>query len=390
MSGSSGEEKTEKPTAKKRKESRKEGQVPRTQELGGWAAVLAVELSLPLLLVHELKALHRLMSSALRGAQEATPAQALALLGEGAWHAMLTLVVLGCCVMVIGVAGALSQGGFYLATKSVQPKWSKINPIQGAKRVLGTQALWEGVKMIIKSGVVAVLGYLAVRAMMPVIGGLMPIPVVLDIVADEALALMRNIAIAGVVMAGADYAFQRRKVGKQVRMTKHEVKQEHKQTDGDPLVKAAIRGKQMAMSRSRMMSDVPEADVVLVNPTHVAVALRYDTQRGAPRVVARGAGAIATRIREVAAEAEVPTVQDVPLARSLYQSCEVGQEIPLELFAAVAEVLAFVISRRSAGTRGGRHRSPRRESDLPDVPTRGRRRRSTPRAASGPTLGTCA
>lgn len=381
MSGSSGEEKTEKPTAKKRKESRKEGQVPRTQELGGWAAILVVELSLPFLLVHELEALHRLMSSALRGTRDATPATALALLGEGAWHAMLTLVVLGSCVMVIGVAGALSQGGFYLATKSVKPKWSKLNPIQGAKRVLGTQALWEGAKVIVKSGVVALLGYLAVREMMPVIGGLMPIPVVLDIVGDEALTLMRNVAIAGVVLAGADYLFQKRRVGKQVRMTKHEVKQEHKQTDGDPLVKAAIRGKQMAMSRSRMMSDVAGADVVLTNPTHVAVALRYDSQHGAPRVLARGAGAVAARIREVAADAGVPTVQDVPLARALYRSCDVGQEIPLELFAAVAEVLAFVISRRSAGTSGGRHRSPRRESELPDVPARGRRRRTDARVA---------
>lgn len=381
MSGSSGEEKTEKPTAKKRKESRKEGQVPRTQELGGWAAILVVELSLPFLLVHELEALHRLMSSALRGTRDATPATALALLGEGAWHAMLTLVVLGSCVMVIGVAGALSQGGFYLATKSVKPKWSKLNPIQGAKRVLGTQALWEGAKVIVKSGVVALLGYLAVREMMPVIGGLMPIPVVLDIVGDEALTLMRNVAIAGVVLAGADYLFQKRRVGKQVRMTKHEVKQEHKQTDGDPLVKAAIRGKQMAMSRSRMMSDVAGADVVLTNPTHVAVALRYDSQHGAPRVLARGAGAVAARIREVAADAGVPTVQDVPLARALYRSCDVGQEIPLELFAAVAEVLAFVISRRSAGTPGGRHRSPRRESELPDVPARGRRRRTDARVA---------
>ena len=125
-----------------------------------------------------------------------------------------------------------------------------------------------------------------------------------------------------------------------------------------------------------MMAEIATADVVLVNPTHVAVALRYEPERGAPRVVARGPGAIAAKIRERAAEERVPLVRDVPLARSLYSSTQVGQAIPNELFAAVASVLAFVISRRAMGQHGGQHRSPRRESDLPDVPAIGRRRRN--------------
>ena len=157
-------------------------------------------------------------------------------------------------------------------------------------------------------------------------------------------------------MAVADYAMQRRRVGKQTRMTKEEVKQEHKNTEGDPLVKSAIRSRQLAAARNRMMADVAEADVVLVNPTHVAVALRYDAEKGAPKVVARGAGEIARKIREKADESEVPMVRDVPLARALYSSCQVGQEIPQELYAAVAQVLAFVISRRDAGP--GRRRAP--------------------------------
>jgi flagellar biosynthetic protein FlhB len=199
-------------------------------------------------------------------------------------------------------------------------------------------------------------------------------------VSRDATALIRNIAIAGLVMAAADYAVQRRRMGKQTRMTKQEVKQEHKQTEGDPMLKGAIRSRQLAAARNRMMSDVPTADVVLVNPTHVAVALRYDAERGAPRVVARGAGVVATAIRERAGDAEVPLVRDVPLARALYTSTTVGQEIPAELFAAVAQVLAFVISRRSRGQRGGEHRSPRHETELPPTPVAGRRRRN----ASGP------
>jgi flagellar biosynthetic protein FlhB len=186
------------------------------------------------------------------------------------------------------------------------------------------------------------------------------------------------VAVAGLVMAAADYAMARRRTGKQLRMTKEEVKQEHRQAEGDPLVKSAIRSRQLAAARNRMLADVADADVLLVNPTHVAVALRYQPERGAPRVVARGAGAIAARIRERAAEERVPMVRDVPLTRALYRSTEVGMEIPRELWAAVAQVLAFVLSRRAHGAHGGEHRTPRRTEDLPDVLSAARRRRRPP------------
>jgi flagellar biosynthetic protein FlhB len=380
------EEKTEKPTARKRKESRKEGQVPRTQELGGWATLLLVGMALPSLLARELTALADLMKACFGLGGDVEVADAMTLLGRGFEHVMVTLVVLGSAVMVVGVAAALAQGGFFLATKSVKPSMKKLNPIQGFKRVFGPQALWEGAKMLIKSAVVGLVAYGAVSALMPLIGGLVPISAVLEAVRDEVLSLVRNVALAGLVMAAADYAIVRRRMGKQTRMTKHEVKQEGKQTEGDPLVKSAIRSRQLAAARNRMMVDVPTADVVLVNPTHVAVALRYEAERGAPRVVARGAGVVAQRIREHAAEHGVPLVRDVPLARALHRSTTVGQEIPHELYAAVAQVLAFVISRRSSGGSGGEHRSPRHEADLPAVPVAGRRRRTTVPAvnSSGP------
>ena len=162
-------------------------------------------------------------------------------------------------------------------------------------------------------------------------------------------------------------------------MTKHEVKQENKQSEGDPLIKSAIRSRQLAAARSRMMVDVQTADVVLVNPTHVAVALKYDPEGGAPRVVAKGAGAIAAKIRERAEEARVPLVRDVPLARALHASCKVGQEIPIELFAAVAQVLAFVIGRRTQGARGGFLRQPPADDRAcPSYPGSGARARPRP------------
>jgi flagellar biosynthesis protein FlhB len=231
------------------------------------------------------------------------------------------------------------------------------------------------VKVLIKSSVVGFLAYGAVQAMMPLVGGLMPIEVVMSKATNEISNLFVSVSVAGLVMAAADYAMQRRRIGKQIRMSHSEIKQEHKQAEGDPLVKSAIRSRQLAAARNRMVADVATADVLLVNPTHVAVALRYDPEQGAPRVVARGAGAIAAKIREAAAAERVPLVQDVPLARALYRHCEVGQEIPRELWAAVAQVLAFVLSRRNAGQHGGEHRTPRRTDELPEVLDAARRRR---------------
>jgi flagellar biosynthetic protein FlhB len=371
------EEKTEAPTAKKKKESRKEGQVPRTQELGGWSTMLIFALLLDFAAGRELRSLQSFMGGALRAAQDPSPAQAIEILGEGLWHAALVVVVLGSVVMVVGVAASLAQGGFYIASKAVKPKLSKLNLLQGAKRIFGPQALWEGTKTLIKASIVALLCYSAIKAVVPMIGGFVPAGATLEIAHQKISGLLRVVAIAGLVMAAADYAFQRKKVGKQTRMTKQEVKQEHKNTEGDPMVKSAIRSRQLAAARNRMMADVPEADVVLVNPTHVAVALRYDPAKGAPRVVAKGAGAIAQRIRDVGTEADVPLVRDVPLARALYGSCAVGQEIPGELFAAVAQVLAFVIGRRTHGQRGGTHDTPRKAAELPAVPRVRRRRRAT-------------
>ncbi|MFI2706302.1 flagellar biosynthesis protein FlhB, partial [Nocardioides sp. CER28] len=356
MAGS-GEEKTEKPTPKRRREARKEGQIARTPDLGGWLSILVLGLAVGPLLGHEVDAWRRLITASLTAAEHPSVPLAMQLLGNGARHAFFALLTMSGIVLVVGVSSAIAQGGMIVSPKLVKPSLKKLDPIKGFKKVFGPKALWDGAKMLLKSAVVALFGYLTVKSVMPLVGGLVPIPTTIDIVHDKALGLIRNAALAALVMAAADYAVQRRRVNKQMRMSRTEVKQEHKQSEGDPLVKSAIRSRQLAAARNRMIADIPNADVVLTNPTHVAIALRYSGE-AAPRVVARGAGAIAARIRETATEARVPLVQDVPLARALYRSCEVGQEIPRELWTAVAQVLAFVISRRRAGQYGGHHRSP--------------------------------
>jgi flagellar biosynthesis protein FlhB len=161
---------------------------------------------------------------------------------------------------------------------------------------------------------------------------------------------------------------------KKLKMSKYEIQQEHKQSEGDPHIKAQRRATMLAMARNRMMSDVKDADVLLVNPTHVAVALKYEPEKGAPRVVAKGADEIATKLREIAAEARVPLVQDIPLARALHASCEIGQEVPAQLFTAVARVLAFVMHLTARGVVGGFHRPGFEAPQTEGLPKAGRRR----------------
>ncbi|SNY05104.1 EscU/YscU/HrcU family type III secretion system export apparatus switch protein [Paractinoplanes atraurantiacus] len=353
-------EKTEQPTPQKLKKAKREGQIGRTQDIGAWFGMLAASILLP-----------RTMESAMKHAEEVMvqvpdvianpqPSQALYILKEAMFGAAWAVLPLAMTMMAVGVAAAGAQGGIRVATKLFIPKFSRLNPLPGIKRMFGPQALWEGIKALVKTSVLAGVLYTTTKDVIPVLmtAGQLPLTSLLGEVTDSILGLIRAASVAGIVMAAADYFVVRRRTNKQLRMTKEEVKQEYKNTEGDPLIKAQIRARQMAMARNRQMADVPTADVVLVNPTHVAVALRYEPQKGAPRVVAKGQGPLALKIRELAAEHRVPMVEDVPLARALYAGTEVGAEIPADFFGSVAKVLAFVMSLKAKGSAAGLHRSP--------------------------------
>ncbi|MFZ5851614.1 MAG: EscU/YscU/HrcU family type III secretion system export apparatus switch protein [Actinomycetota bacterium] len=354
-------ERSEKPTQKRLRDARREGRaVARTPELGAWLSLLGAVL-LVRLTVHDagLRAQEMLVRVvAVVGRPEVGPA--LRLLRDAGLAAAWAAAPLALGLMVLGFAAAVAQGGLRPAPKLLLPKFSRLNPFTGLRRMLGPQGVWEAAKSVGKSVVVGVLVWRAVGQLLPLLtgSGALPLSAVVLTTADAATGLVRDTAVAGLVMAGADYAVTRRRVLKGLRMTHQEVKEEHRQAEGDPLLRGALRSRQMAMARRRMMADVPRADVVVVNPTHVAVALRYEPQRGAPRVVAKGAGVIAAKIRERASAARVPMVEDVPLARALHSSCEVGQEIPPQFYAAVARVLAFVLSLKARGTAAGVHRPP--------------------------------
>lgn len=349
---------TEKPTQKRVKDARKDGQFARTPELGAWVAVLVATWLVPGVMTDLLDSSAGLLRRIAAFVDRPDPGMALTLLRDAlfAGAAAVAPLLAGTVVAVLASAGV--QGGLRPSMKLLKPKFSRLNPLQGFKRLLGGHAWWELAKTLVKIAVLALVLYLAVKDLIPAImgSGALPVTALVGMLADSALSLIRTAAVAGIVMAGADYAMQRRRVGKELLMTTQQVKDEHRNSEGDPQLKGAIRSRQLAMGRNRMMADVPTADVVLANPTHVAVALRYDAARGAPRVVAKGAGAVAARIRELAAENRVPVVQDVPLARALFRACEVGQEIPADLFGPVAHVLAFLYRLRRKGSAAGTHR----------------------------------
>jgi flagellar biosynthetic protein FlhB len=371
-----GGEKTEKPTPQKLKKARKEGQIPRTQELGTWLGTAAASFLLPMLVEKAFDEVRTLFIQIGAVADHPETAALTALLGQALNAFLITLLPMALGMMLVGTLSSAAQGGVTFATKSMKPTLAKLNPFPGIKRMFGTQGLWEAVKAIIKTialGVVIVTT--SDKAQELVSGsGALPLSEVTRTFCDSAVLMFRVVGITGLSIAIADYVVVRKKMMKKLKMSHTEIKQEHKQSEGDPHVKAQRRATQMAMSRNRMMSEVADADVLLVNPTHVAVAIKYDPKKGAPRIVAKGAGEVAAKLRARAEECRVPMVQDIPLARALHGSCEIGQEVPAQLFTAVARVLAFVMHLSAKGVRGGMHRPGFEAPALEGLPKAGRRR----------------
>ncbi|KQZ89586.1 hypothetical protein ASD62_10000 [Phycicoccus sp. Root563] len=352
--------KTEKPTPQRQQEAKKDGQIPRTADLSAWVAVIVASVLVPKL-VHGLADLFRdLLGELQRVIVEPDPAIAMQVLKTAGIHSLLLLAPLMGAMVVAALVSNAAQGGIRIYAKKFKPKFETLNPAKGLKNLVGMHAAWQLVKTLLKFVVFGWIGYRAVRDITEQIStsGQWSLGASVGAAAGSALSILRVIAAVGLVLAAADYVMERRRIGSSLKMSLEDIKRENKSSEGDPLLKGMIRGKQREMSRNRMMSDLSSADLVLVNPTHVAVALAYEPGRGAPRVVAKGAGLVAAKIREDAAELKLPLVEDVPLARMLYRSCQIGQEIPAELYDAVAGVFVFVMGLRQRGAARGFHRNP--------------------------------
>lgn len=264
-------------------------------------------------------------------------------------HVMLTFVIavgpIMLVLMIVALGANLAQVGILFTSKPLEPKLDKLNVVKGMGRLVSKKALFDLSRDVFKLSLIGLIGYLAVTAEMKFVPLLpeMSISQIIGFLGSAAFRVALKCCLMLIILAVIDYAYQKWEYEKSIKMTKQEIKEEMKNTEGNPQVKGRIRQVQRDAAFRRMMSDVPKADVVVTNPTHIAVALQYDTESmDAPRVLAKGQRLIAERIKEIAEEHGILIVENKPLARALFKACEVGQQIPASLFRAVAEVLAYV------------------------------------------------
>lgn len=365
---SSDQEKTEEATPRRLEKAREEGQVARSRELTTFMLLLGGVVGLWSMGAMLYGQLGMVMEQAFVFEREDAFQTNVMLshawdLGQRTLFALMPLFLL---LAVVALTAPALLGGWLISAKSLKPQLSKLNPLKGLKRMFSTQALAELAKAIAKS---VLVGGVSTAFLATHLGDFMSL---MDQPISQALAnAMRLAALASglmvltlVVVILIDVPYQLWSHAKKMRMSKEEIKREHKESEGDPLLKGRIRQQQQAMARGRMMSKVPEADVIVTNPTHYAVALAYQEGRmSAPRVVAKGADAVAARIRELGREHRVPLLEAPPLARALYRHVELDGEIPMTLYTAVAEVLAWAFRLKRVREEGGE--APDTPHDLP-------------------------
>lgn len=344
-------QKTEKPTPKRRKEAIRDGQIPRSPDITAWLTVLSFSFVGPMAVTKMRGTFQTLMDTIPGIMRNPEPASAFEVLKTAALGAAAALAPVVLTAMALALAGGVAQGGLKISSKRFKPKFEHLNVLKGVKRWFSAHTAWTLLKTLLKFGVLAVVAWYMVQASLArtMSGGNVALSSSVSGAAEAALSMVRTAAFAGLVIAAIDYIVERRRINKGMMMSRDEIKRENKQAEGDPYQKGALRRRQRELSQNRMMAAIADADVVIVNPTEIAVVLTYEPGSGAPRVVAKGAGHIAAKIREKAREHDLPLVADIPLARLLYADVEIGQAIPVEVYDAVARVLAFVMSLRKSG-----------------------------------------
>ena len=351
----SGEEKTEDATSRRLDESREKGDVAKSMEVPSAAVLLVGLLTIYFLgdyllarffnvLRYYLSNLHtiKIIQENMTAISRDTMLYSLSIVGPVAGAIFLAALI-----------SNYAQVGFLFAPDKIAPKFDKLNPITGISNLFSKQTLANLFKSLAKLSIVSIIAYKEIIKALPAIPILIdqePINIFL-FMGHTAFWIFLKAALFIALLAAIDYIFQRRQFNEKLKMTKQEVKEEAKSTEGDPHIKGRIRAIQMEMARKRMMGEVPSADVVITNPTHLAIALKYDTMTmSAPKVVAKGAGVIAQKIKEIAKEHGIAIIEDKPLARALYKTAEIDETIPENLFQAVAETLAYVYSVKNKTT----------------------------------------
>ena len=345
-----GGEKTEPATAKKLEKAREEGQVAKSQDLNTAILLLILFLCLKIFggfMFNRINQIYHFYLSIIAdyAKEEFTIAKAVSLMSKG----MLEIVITILPILAFGILGAfvvnIVQVKWKVTTKPMKPKFSKLNPITGFKRFFSKDKLVELLKAILKLAVLFYVIYTSLKDEWGLIVNIYQLDFIqaLVLIVDTVINIAFKISIVFLVLAFADWFYQKHKFKEDMKMTKQEVKDEYKNAEGNPQIKGQIRRKMQEASRRRMMQQLPEADVVITNPTHLAVALKYDKEAAeAPIVIAKGADFLAEKIKETARENRIEIVENKPLARMLYYNVELGDQIPPELYQMVAEILAYV------------------------------------------------
>lgn len=353
-----GGEKTEPATAKKLKDAREEGKVAKSKELTAAFSLIVLFLCLKIFvsyvgesLINVFPMIYNAMADFVKINEGALSAQAVSsLFFDVIIRWLLIVLPFFAFGFVITILVSIGQVGWTVSTKPMKPELSKFNPINGFKRIFSKDSLFQLLLSIVKIGLI---GYIAYSSLKDRVNDLF---ILYDLSLNQAISLVGTliidvglkISLVYLIIGIADFAYQKYKFNDDMKMTKQEVKDEYKNTEGDPQIKGRQRRKMQEVSQRRMMQDVPKADVVITNPTHLAVALKYDAQAStAPVVLAKGEDFLAQRIKEVARDNNIEIVENKPLARMLYHNVDIGAEIPPELYQAVAEVLAFVFRTRN-------------------------------------------
>jgi flagellar biosynthetic protein FlhB len=352
--GSDPESKTEEATPRKLEDARKKGDVAKSADVGsalsllGAAAVILAAGGMFASQIAEQMLPFIASPHAMLGGLDAGAGVEIG--GRALWAIAPFLGAVMLATIIGGAGGNLAQSGILFTGDKLKPQWNRVNPLEGFKRIFGPDGLVQFLKTFLKLLAVSFICWLVMKPHVREFENMaaMPPAAILPLARDMAIALMAAALIFLSFTAGADYLWQRFRFNKRMMMTKEEVKEDYKQSEGDPHVKAKLKQIRAQRSRQRMMQNVPKATVVITNPTHYSVALRYEPNEGdaAPVCVAKGVDAVALRIREVAREHNVPIVENVPLARALYAAVEIDDTIPREHFEAAAKVIGFVMGQR--------------------------------------------
>lgn len=346
MAEETGQEKTEQATERRRRETRKRGQVARSLEVNSVSILLASFCILLIFSEHFLTEFSQIMSGFINlgSSYSFSLSNTRNLFIYMMWRYFSILLPIFILLAIVGIAVNIMQIGFLFTGEPLKPKLEKINPLAGAKRLFSKRLLETLVKDILKIIVVGWIGYSSIMSIMDNILGMAGSSAgqIISFTGLSIFKIAMKILIGYVIIAILDYAFQRWDYENSMKMTKQEIREEMKHLEGDPLLKARVRSVQREMARRRMMAKVPEAEVVITNPTEIAVAISYELGMSAPVVVAKGRKLIAEKIRMIAEETGVPIIENVILAQALYKAVDIGYPIPEELYTTVAEVLAYV------------------------------------------------